>query len=91
MKKILKSRKIYKSLSPYCEVMLSKHDLYPKYGGAQNPEINEKDDLDIILWVLFLSDGVLSTIDISNKIDVNIDSINQICKTLVKKGILKEV
>tara|TARA_B100000795_G_scaffold148930_1_gene111549 strand:- start:11434 stop:12726 length:1293 start_codon:yes stop_codon:yes gene_type:complete len=85
------SRKIYKSLSPYCEVMLSKHDLYPKYGGAQNPEINEKDDLDIILWVLFLSDGVLSTIDISNKIDVNIDSINQICKTLVKKGILKEV
>ena len=87
----IESRRVYRNLSPFCEVMLSKHNLYPKYGGAQTPELKGKTDLDIILWALFLCDGNLSTSDISEKIDVEVESINRICEVLSNKGILEEI
>ena len=50
----------YKSRVPHGEVMLSKHDLYPKMGGAFNQLIEkntDKSELDIILEILFYADG----------------------------------
>ena len=87
----LESRRVYQNLIPYCEVMLSQHGLYPNHGGFQNPKLEGKTELDLILWLLFLCDGVASIDEISEKMDFNIASVEKICNILSIKGILKEI
>jgi aminopeptidase-like protein len=71
--------------------MLSKHGLYPTTGGAQNPSFNGRSELDIILWILFLSDGRKSVDDISLEIGVNSSVITQLSEKLFLKGVLEIV
>lgn len=87
----LDSRKIYKSTNFNCEVMLSKHGLYPTTGGAQNPTFNGRSELDIILWILFLSDGRKSVDDISLEIGVDSCVITALSEKLSLKGALQIV
>jgi len=72
---------------PNCEVMLSKHNLYPKTGGAINPT-TKKDTLDIILWSLFLLDGKTGLYEISKKLGIDIGLVYQTIQELISKGIL---
>jgi len=87
----IEERKIYKNINPNCEVMLSKYDLYPKRGGAINPDLGETSELDLILWLLFLCDGKKPIKDISRKLGIKDDMIHNICKQLVDVGLLIEV
>jgi len=84
-------RIIFESVSPYCETMLSKHNLYPTVGGAQKPDIDVKSKLDKVLWVLFKSDGKLSTEDVSDETNIDHSEILKISRFLEKKGLLKEI
>ena len=43
---------VYNNLYPNCEVMLDKHGLYPKTGGAVLPS-DDLSALDAILWILY--------------------------------------
>lgn len=79
---------IYKNLQPNCEVMLSKHDLYPKTGGAQLPNSNVS-ALDIILWSLFYMDGTMTLYEISKKIGVSIELVYEQVKNLEEKMIIR--
>lgn len=81
---------VYKNLQPNCEVMLSKHDLYPKTGGAILPN-SKISALDIILWSLFYMDGGVSLYDISKKLDINIELIYKEILKLEEKNILKRI
>jgi aminopeptidase-like protein len=78
---------VYKNLQPNCEVMLSKHDLYPKTGGAQLPN-SDVSALDIILWVLFYMDGEMSLYAISKKLDVSIELVYEQVKNLELKKVI---
>ncbi len=80
---------IYKNLYPNCEVMLSKHDLYPKTGGAQLPG-SSVSALDIILWSLFYMDGGMSIYEISKKLGVSIETIYESVKGLEEKNIIEK-
>jgi len=81
---------IYKNLYPNAEVMLSRHDLYPKTGGALLPNQNIS-FLDIILEVLFLSDGKYSLYDVAKKLDTDIELVYNVAKKLEEKQIIKVV
>ena len=84
---------IYKNTMTHCEVMLSKHDLYPKTGGTINQLSTgmDKSELDIILELLFYADGSLSLFELSKKIQVGIDVLYRIATILKEKYILERV
>ena len=83
------SRLIYKNKWPNCEVMLSRHGLYPSSGGELIPVDGGRSELDLILWVLFLADGTKSVVDIGRHLDVSKERITDVCDRLVEKGILE--
>jgi aminopeptidase-like protein len=85
------NRVLYKNTNPYCEAFLSKHDLYPKEGGTLRPKLKGKSEVDVILWLLFLCDGSMSVEDISLKIGIDKEIINDFSIRLENKGLLKKV
>ena len=80
---------VYKNLYPNCEVMLSKHDLYPKTGGAILPNSNVS-ALDIILWLLYYCDGSMDLYEISKKLKVGIGLVYAEAKQLEDKKIIRK-
>lgn len=87
----LESRRIFRSLVPNGEAMLSKRNLYPASGGAQRPLQGGRSELDLILWILFLSDGRQSTEDIARTLGVPAGEVDRISLNLVEKGTLARV
>ena len=81
---------VYRNRYPYGEVMLSKHDLYPKTGGAILPG-SSVSALEIILNILFYADGGCDLFEISKKIGADIELVYREAKTLEEKGILERV
>jgi len=89
--KRLEVRKIYRNKMPSCEVMLSKHNLYPTKGGHQLPEMNERSEIDLLLWLAFLCNGRNSIDDIAHKLKVNSSCLYPIVSHLEQKGVLEHV
>jgi aminopeptidase-like protein len=87
----LERRRIYRRVVPHCEVMLSRHDLYPKTGGAQRPGEDDRSDLDLTLWMLFLVDGRMAIDDIARRLSVEIGRLQPIADRLVERGVLAVV
>ncbi|MGH2278602.1 DUF4910 domain-containing protein [Aliarcobacter sp. ERUVET-7] len=81
---------IYKNLQPNCEVMLSKHDLYPKTGGAILPN-STLSVLDLILWSLFYMDGKTTLYEIAKKLDVDLEVLYKEALKIEEKNIIKKV
>ena len=70
--------------------MLSKRNLYNTFGGGYLP--NSKMTIsDIILWIIFMSDGKVCTDEIAKKIKIKIKKVNKIAKLLVEKKIIIEI
>lgn len=89
--KRLEVRRIYRNKIPSCEVMLSKHNLYPTKGGHQLPEMNERSEIDLLLWVIFLCNGRNSIDDIAHKLKVHSSCLYPIVSHLEQKGVLEHV
>lgn len=87
----LESRRVYRNTVAGCEVMLSRHGLYPADGGAQRPSLGGRSELDLLLWLLFLSDGHLSLEDIAVKLGVDTSALEPLAETLLEKGIFVDV
>ena len=85
----LEKVKIYRNLNPHCEIMLSKHDLYPSLGGTINPKSNNNESLEIILWLLFYCDGVKDINSIANLINKDPILLDEIASYLVSKKLLE--
>jgi aminopeptidase-like protein len=82
---------VFQSNYPNCEVMLSKHDLYPKTGGAQLPSAKAYTELDLILWLLWLADGKNGLYGIARKLEVSVETLNTIARKLVEKQVLQQI
>ena len=81
---------IYKNLQPNCEVMLSKHDLYPKTGGAILPN-STLSALDLILWSLFYMDGKTTLYEIAKKLDVDLEVLYKEAFKIEEKSIIERI
>lgn len=82
--------KIYERVDPHGEPMLSQHGLYEIFGGSLLPTSNIA-NLDLVLSVLFLSDGLLPISEIATSLKADIKSIEEICQVLVAKNMLREI
>ncbi|MCM8526748.1 MAG: DUF4910 domain-containing protein [Lentisphaeraceae bacterium] len=80
----------YKSLKPFCEVMLSKHDLYPKLGGSWLPG-KVYSEIDILSWLMHYCDGKVSLNEISNLTGIKYSDILKTAIKMKNKGILEEL
>jgi len=89
----IEKRERFQNVIRYGEPMLSKHNLYPKIGGALKFSSTDKkyDEISLILWVMFLSNGINSKDDIAHKLGISIELINQIINKLEEKKLLVNV
>jgi aminopeptidase-like protein len=80
---ILESNRTYVNLNPKCEPQLGRRGLYRGYpnGGV--------DDL-AVLWVLNLSDGYHSLLDIAQRSGLAFECVRKAATALLKGGLLKE-
>ena len=83
---VLESNRKYRSLNPYCEPQLGKRGLYsPAGGGALEGEVNAR------LWVLNLSDGQHSLLDIAERSQIAFPMIRDAADLLCQNGLLSVV
>jgi aminopeptidase-like protein len=83
---ILGNNKKYLNQNPKCEPQLGKRGLYHKIGGHDDSKAFQL----AMLWVLNLSDGKNSLMDISERAKLGFDLIKEAADTLAEHGLLKE-
>lgn len=83
---ILGNNKKYLNQNPKCEPQLGKRGLYHKIGGHDDSKAFQL----AMLWVLNLSDGKNSLMDISERAKLGFDLIKEVADTLAEHGLLKE-
>jgi len=80
---VLENNRRYRNLSPYCEPQLGKRNLYRSTGGeAIGVEMNAR------LWVLNLSDGEHSLLDIAERSGLQFSTICDAAELLRESGLL---
>ena len=83
---ILENDHRYVNQNPFCEPQLGKRGLYRSTGGQSiGEQINAR------LWVLNLSDGSHSLLDIAERASIPFPSIHEATTELCKTGLLVEV
>jgi aminopeptidase-like protein len=83
---ILENNRTYRNLNPYCEPQLGKRNLYRSTGGeAIGVEINAR------LWLLNLSDGEHSLLDIAERAGLPFSAICDAADVLRDGGLLAPV
>ena len=83
---VLENNGRYRNLNPYCEPQLGRRGLYRSTGGdGINAEINAR------LWVLNLSDGDHSLLDIAERSKLPFAQISEAAELLCKAGLLARI
>jgi aminopeptidase-like protein len=82
---LLENNRTYVNLNPMCEPQLGKRGLYRTVGGPKDVGVEELP----LLWVLNLSDGEHSLLDISDRSGLSFDSLNRAADALLQHGLLK--
>lgn len=83
---VLEGNRKYRNLNPYCEPQLGRRNLYrPTGGDSISEEINSR------LWVLNLSDGEHSLLEIAERSGLPFSIINDAAGILTESGLLSEV
>ncbi|SRR5579884_2438526 len=83
---VLEQNRRYLNQNPKCEPQLGKRGIYRQMGGEVHQPINEF----AMFWVLNLSDGHFSLLDIAERSGMAFDTILTAAETLLKHGLLKE-
>jgi aminopeptidase-like protein len=81
---LLERNSNYINLNPKCEPQLGKRDLYRSIGGL--PDAGEREMA--ILWVLNLSDGGHSLLEIAERANLSFSTVFDAAKTLQEHGLL---
>jgi aminopeptidase-like protein len=84
---VLDSNRTYVNQNPKCEPHLGKRGLYGNIGGQTHGKAAEI----ATLWVLNLSDGNHSLMDIAVRSGLEFPLIKNIAETLLAHGLLQEV
>ncbi|MDZ8185412.1 MAG: DUF4910 domain-containing protein [Nostoc sp. ChiSLP02] len=83
---VIENNKKYLNQNPKCEPQLGRRGLYGAMGGLTNPKKSEI----AMLWILNLSDGNHTLLDISEKSGIEFDVIKTTANTLLQFNLLKE-
>jgi aminopeptidase-like protein len=83
---VLENNRRYLNLNPKCEPQLGRRGLYRLIGGTNNTDFEEA-----MLWVLNLSDGEHSLLDIAARSKINFTTISRVADELVGKGLLEKL
>ena len=86
----IEKRRVFVRTEPHGEPMLSRHDLYNLFGGALLPG-SDISELDLVLGLLFHTDGQLSTSDIAVIMNQNENLILETSLMLTSKNLLLEI
>ncbi len=81
---ILENNQTYYNKNPKCEPQLGKRGLYEADTGSQNRRLSRM----AILWVLNLSDGDYTLLDIAKRSGIAFDEIKQAADVLLKYNLL---
>lgn len=82
---VLENNRTYVNTNPKCEPQLGKRGLYGAIGGGAAARINEL----AMLWVLNLSDGRHTLLDIANRSGVAFDTLHRAAQLLLRHGLLR--
>jgi aminopeptidase-like protein len=83
---VLENNRSYRNQNPHCEPQLGKRDLYRSTGGESlEAEIHAR------LWVLNLSDGGHSLLDIAERSGLPFETVRIAAEVLSEKGLLADV
>jgi aminopeptidase-like protein len=83
---VLENNRVYLNQNPKCEPQLGKRGIYSQIGGQIDAKAQEL----ALLWVLNLSDGKNSLLDIAEKSNLNFSRVSNAAQTLLKTGLLQE-
>lgn len=83
---ILENNVTYLNVNPKCEPQLGRRGLYRMIGGQKDDGLNE----DAVFWILNLSDGNNSLLDISNRSGIKFDLIKFFSDKLFSLNLLEE-
>ncbi|MEH2359007.1 DUF4910 domain-containing protein [Nostoc sp.] len=81
---ILNNNNIYYNQNPKCEPQLGRRGLYQTYNGDQDSRLNQM----ATLWVLNLSDGQHTLLDIAERSEMSFDVIKYAADTLLAHELL---
>ncbi|MGH8719571.1 MAG: DUF4910 domain-containing protein [Burkholderiales bacterium] len=84
---LLESNKIYRNRNPKCEPQLGRRGLYQMIGGQENGKLKEL----ALLWVLNLSDGEHSLLDIAERSGLAFSLIKNAADALIEHNLLAPV
>lgn len=84
---LLDHNKTYVNLNPKCEPQLGRRGLYSTIGGDSYSSLDQM----AILWVLNLSDGTNSLLDIAKRANMSFDTIRKAADVLANVDLLKEI
>lgn len=82
----LEQNRLYLNQNPKCEPQLGRRGLYRTMGGTSGSRFEES-----LLWVLNLSDGVHSLLDIAERSGLDFKELDQAAKALLKCDLLRPV
>lgn len=83
---LLECNRTYQNQNPKCEPQLGRRGLYRAIAGQQDKQFKEL----VLLWVLNLSDGQHTVLDIAERADVPFHRVHAAVEALLKVGLLKE-
>ena len=83
---VLEENQRYRNLAPFCEPQLGRRGLYHSTGGS-SPAL----EIEARLWVLNLSDGTHSLLDIAEQSGIAFSSVKRAAELLQSNGLLEQV
>ena len=83
---ILEHNKTYINTNPKCEPQLGRRGLYESVGGGSNKIADQM----ALLWILNLSDGQNTLLDITERSGIEFSTIQRAARILLKSELLKE-
>ncbi|GAB60771.1 MAG: DUF4910 domain-containing protein [Candidatus Jettenia sp.] len=83
---VLENNKTYSNRNPKCEPQLGRRGLYQMTGGQKDKKLKEL----AMLWVLNLSDGSNTLLDISDRSGLEFTLIHEAADMLLKHDLLQE-
>ncbi len=81
---VLEGNRVYRNLLPHCEPQLGKRDLYGAVGGQSHAVPNQM----AMLWVLNLSDGTRSLLDVAERSRLPFAELRRAARALENAGLL---
>jgi aminopeptidase-like protein len=84
---VLEHNRKYINVNPKCEPQLGRRGLYSSFGGRKDADLFEH----AMLWVLNMSDGANTLLDITERSGLDFSIINKAADVLVNHKLLEEI